>query len=44
MKVPFASRPSTCPVRAWRAWTEAAGEGYFEDADGWEENAMIGVL
>ncbi|MFJ9855258.1 tyrosine-type recombinase/integrase [Streptomyces sp. NPDC101150] len=126
VKVPFGSRPSTCPVRAWRAWTEAAGlddpdgyafralhprwhtvtnrglspeaigavatrlgekaelavrhtghsarrgaaeesrragndrkviakqggwvpnsgvmEGYFEDADGWEENAMIGVL
>ncbi|MEV5479980.1 MULTISPECIES: hypothetical protein [Streptomyces] len=126
VKVPFSSGPSTCPVRAWRAWTEAAGltdpdgyafralhprwhtvtdrglspeaigdvatrlsaraelpvrhtghsprrgaaeescrvgndrktsakqggwvpnsgvmEGYFEDADGWEENAMIGVL
>lgn len=23
VKVPFGSRPSTCPVRAWRAWTEA---------------------
>ncbi|GFE12417.1 hypothetical protein Sgleb_04640 [Streptomyces glebosus] len=126
VKVPFGSRPSTCPVRAWRAWTESAGlsdpdgfafralhprwhtvtdaglspgaigdvttrltaradlpvrhtghsprrgaaeesrragndrkviakqggwvpnsgvmEGYFEDAEGWEENAMIGVL
>ncbi|WP_311766723.1 integrase [Streptomyces rhizosphaericus] len=24
-KVPFGSRPSTCPVRAWRAWKDAAG-------------------
>lgn len=27
VKVPFGSRPSTCPVRAWRAWAEAAGIG-----------------
>ncbi|MFJ6792081.1 site-specific integrase [Streptomyces angustmyceticus] len=27
-------------------WVPNSGvmEGYFEDADGWEENAMIGVL
>ncbi|MFH8343118.1 integrase [Streptomyces sp. AM6-12] len=125
-KVPYASRPSLCPVRAWRAWKTGAGltdpddfafkplhnrwhtpmdggldpetigaiitqmgadadlpirptghsprrgaaeasrragndrkviaaqggwapnsrvmEGYFEDGEGWEENAMIGVL
>ncbi|MFG3369654.1 integrase [Streptomyces sp. NPDC048156] len=126
VKVPFGSRPSSCPVRAWRAWkaeadlsdpddfaykplhnrwhtvmgggldpetigdvitrlgtwadldfrptghsprrglatsskragndrkeiakqggwtdNSAAMEGYFEDGDGWEENALIGVL
>ncbi|MBA2949598.1 tyrosine-type recombinase/integrase [Streptomyces sp. PSKA28] len=126
VKVPFGSRPSSCPVRAWRAWKDeaqltdpdgyayrplhprwhtvmaggldaetigdvitrlgrwadlsfrptghsprrglatsskragndrkdiakqggwvpnsAAMEGYFEDADGWEDNALIGVL
>ncbi|MFI5526674.1 hypothetical protein [Streptomyces platensis] len=25
VKVPFGFRPSTCPVRVWRAWTGAAG-------------------
>ncbi|UXY17496.1 hypothetical protein N8I84_00975 [Streptomyces cynarae] len=25
VKVPFGSRPSTCPLRAWRAWKETAG-------------------
>ncbi|MEV5176857.1 hypothetical protein AB0L10_38595 [Streptomyces flaveolus] len=25
VKVPFGSRPSSCPVRAWRAWKESAG-------------------
>lgn len=25
VKVPFGTRPSTCPVRAWRAWKEEAG-------------------
>lgn len=126
VKVPFGSRPSSCPVRAWRAWkaeadladpddfaykplhnrwhtvmnggldpetigdvitrlgtwaeldfrptghsprrglatsskragndrkeiakqggwadNSAAMEGYFEDGEGWEENALIGVL
>lgn len=126
VKVPRGTRPSTCPVRAWRAWKDAAGlddpddfaykplhnrwhtvlpggldpetigdvitrlgkwaelgfrptghsprrggatsskragndraaiakqggwvpnskvmEGYFEEGDGWEDNAMIGVL
>ncbi|MFD8381734.1 integrase [Streptomyces sp. NPDC059679] len=126
VKVPFGSRPSSCPVRAWRAWkaeaelsdpddfaykplhprwhtvmdggldpetigdvitrpgkwaelgfrptghsprrglatsskragndrkeiakqsgwadNSAAMEGYFEDGDGWEDNALIGVL
>ncbi|MFM9735188.1 site-specific integrase [Streptomyces niveiscabiei] len=24
-KVPYGTRPSTCPVRAWRAWRDAAG-------------------
>ncbi|MEU5030957.1 hypothetical protein [Streptomyces milbemycinicus] len=24
VKVPFGSRPSSCPVRAWRAWKESA--------------------
>jgi site-specific recombinase XerD len=23
--IPFGSNPATCPVRAWRAWTEVAG-------------------
>ncbi|WP_244190160.1 site-specific integrase [Streptomyces hygroscopicus] len=30
-KVPFGSRPSTCPVRAWRAWRDAAA---LTDPDG----------
>ncbi|MFP8886776.1 site-specific integrase [Streptomyces mangrovi] len=25
VKVPFGSRPSSCPMRAWRAWKESAG-------------------
>ena len=25
VRVPFGSRPSTCPVRAWRTWKDAAG-------------------
>lgn len=29
--VPYGSNPLTCPVRAWRAWTEAAG---LDDPDG----------
>jgi integrase len=31
VKVPFGSRPSTCPVRTWRAWRAAAG---LTDPDG----------
>ncbi|MFI0156707.1 integrase [Streptomyces lydicus] len=37
VKVPFGSRPSTCPVRAWRAWTEAAG---LTDPDGYAFRAL----
>jgi hypothetical protein len=25
MAVPYLQQPATCPVRAWRAWQEAAG-------------------
>ncbi|WP_234326718.1 integrase [Streptomyces sp. NRRL S-337] len=37
VKVPFGSRPSTCPVGAWRAWTEAAG---LTDPDGYAFRAL----
>ncbi|GES32548.1 hypothetical protein AB0G60_16975 [Streptomyces angustmyceticus] len=37
VKVPFGSRPSTCPVRAWRAWTEAAS---LSDPDGYAFRAL----
>ncbi|WP_406473701.1 hypothetical protein [Streptomyces platensis] len=37
VKVPFGSRPSTCPVRAWRAGTESAG---LADADGFAFRAL----
>ncbi len=30
--VPYGSRPSICPVRAWQAWKEAAG---LDDPDGY---------
>ncbi|MFB7751021.1 hypothetical protein ACFC18_15780 [Streptomyces sp. NPDC056121] len=30
--VPYGSRPSVCPVRAWHAWKEAAG---LTDPDGY---------
>ncbi|WP_351229998.1 hypothetical protein [Streptomyces sp. NPDC002133] len=30
--VPYGSRPSICPVRAWTAWKEAAG---LDDPDGY---------
>lgn len=39
------------PARGWErdnqgGWVEnsAAMEGYFEDGDGWEENALVKVL
>ncbi|MEU7430753.1 hypothetical protein AB0B07_07785 [Streptomyces sioyaensis] len=37
VKVPFDSRPSTCLVRAWRAWTESAG---LSDPDGFAFRAL----
>lgn len=35
--MPFGSRPSTCPVRAWRALTESAG---LSDPDGFAFRAL----
>ncbi|MEU9575569.1 hypothetical protein AB0D62_38235 [Streptomyces massasporeus] len=30
--VPYGSRPSICPVRAWHAWKDAAGLGQQDPA------------
>ncbi|NEB06431.1 integrase, partial [Streptomyces sp. SID13726] len=37
VKVPQGSRPSTCPVRTWRAWRNAAG---LTDPDGFAFRAL----